>query len=529
MAIPKILRSVLFSFILVCPFAIRAESEHAGASKVHGPLSNPNQLPIAKVQEFFGTSVENAKTVSTLLNLDGREELLTQPAALTVAMFEHLYCTWPAEERASFLALGDDRAAKMKFLSERYNFVYWPENQNRPVGVSFDNYGGMHVNCLMCHMSRCSDDQLRVGAPHTPNISRLLNDLADLQDINQALREGKTGRRADLPKDCAAPLFKEYSSQTRNLTKVFAYQGTTNAFNYSEFLAKLRDPKDMEVKKGYWWQNAWSNSKAFKEFVDHRTGDYPIPWWSSAYKKKKGVPLYHTGAVGAYALNGDEHNKDNFTAIHTTFFTPGNSWAELEKHKDVMLAIDKLVEDTPMPPKPKLDATLVDKGKTIYLQKGCQKCHGTYGATPDDDVPPNATYNMGTDVQLSRTVNGFIEQITPSKKFRASAFKAHPEGAYQAPPLRGLSCKGSLMHNGSVPGLDAMLRNGAGRPKHFELTGKRTPFGNEFKVATPETPGKEKKYTVYNTTVKGFSNRGHLMPNFTEAEREALMNYLSSL
>jgi hypothetical protein len=106
---------------------------------------------------------------------------------------------------------------------------------------------------------------------------------------------------------------------------------------------------------------------------------------------------------------------------------------------------------------------------------------------------------------------------------------------YKARPLNGIWAVAPFLHNGSVPSLYLLLSPHSERPKKFWTGSKRYD-----PVQVGYDPGETAGAFVYDTAVKGNSNRGHeftegergngvIGPKLSPDERWALVEYLKSL
>lgn len=179
-----------------------------------------------------------------------------------------------------------------------------------------------------------------------------------------------------------------------------------------------------------------------------------------------------------------------------------------------------------------IDQNLADEGKAIF-ENTCSKCHGTYGE--------NETYpNLLVDVNQVKTDTAYaslfyqdneLDNWFNSSWLSLAPFPAEavPSMGYVAPPLDGVWATAPYFHNGSVPTLEDVLYS-PNRPMYWSRTFDDndydfTKMGWNYSVESAAGG-----VTIYNTTMNGYSNRGHYYADhLIESERQALLEYLKTL
>ena len=185
-----------------------------------------------------------------------------------------------------------------------------------------------------------------------------------------------------------------------------------------------------------------------------------------------------------------------------------------------------------------VDATLADAGRTVFIDN-CSRCHGVYEA--DGEYPARLVpiEQIGTDSTLVDFAHGpgapYIDWFNRSYYGRLS--QAAPGPGYVAPPLDGIWATAPFLHNGSVPTI-AMVLNSGQRPRYWqhEVTDTSEPdsydqvqLGWAHSVLVEGKSGVD-DVRVYDTSLPGYSNSGHLFgDHLSEEQRGAVIEYLKTL
>jgi mono/diheme cytochrome c family protein len=257
----------------------------------------------------------------------------------------------------------------------------------------------------------------------------------------------------------------------------------------------------------------------------------PPPWWRA---KKKTALFYNAMARG--------HHSGSM-ALATSMCVDNEAQAieldELFKHMHAYV----LTLEAPKYPFA-IDQTLADTGKDVFTAN-CAGCHGTYGATDEEDWFPNLLLPLsviGTDGVIAEGGVVYAPQMVEhyNKTFygKTTPFVCDdPTLGYMAPPLDGVWATGPFLHNGSVPTIELLL-NSKARPKFWKRVDfdsknfDQTTLGWPFEALTVGQEGSialDRKH-IYDTTKFGQGNGGHEFgDHLTAAERRAVIEYLKTL
>ena len=115
---------------------------------------------------------------------------------------------------------------------------------------------------------------------------------------------------------------------------------------------------------------------------------------------------------------------------------------------------------------------------------------------------------------------------------------AAPGPGYVAPPLDGIWATAPFLHNGSVPSIRAVLDSSI-RPgiwQHLATSANdkaaydQKNLGWNFKALDDEPVASPKPVNVYDTSLPGYANTGHLFgDHLSDEQRSAVLEYLKSL
>jgi mono/diheme cytochrome c family protein len=174
-----------------------------------------------------------------------------------------------------------------------------------------------------------------------------------------------------------------------------------------------------------------------------------------------------------------------------------------------------------------LDESEVEAGKALY-QDNCAQCHEPGGKWFRTII---AATELGTDRHR-------IDMWTEAAKDRYTKYQAgydwgfrafHKTNGYLANELTGLWLRGPYLHNGSVPTLRDLLAPPAERPaKFYRGYDLVDPLDGGF-VSQPGTAA-ERYGTLYDTTVPGNGNEGHLYgTDLSDQDKQRLLAFLKTL
>ena len=186
-----------------------------------------------------------------------------------------------------------------------------------------------------------------------------------------------------------------------------------------------------------------------------------------------------------------------------------------------------------------IDHSIANQGQEIF-NTHCAGCHGTYG---DNWTYPNLVISkdiVGTDPALAQastdaTDQRFVQWV--SESFYGELSRLAPALGYIAPPLDGIWATAPYLHNGSIPTIQALLDSSI-RPKYWTRAFDSLDYNNKtlgwnytvLKQGKDGTQDERKAKKIYDTTLYGYSNQGHIFGDtLTEVERLQVLEYLKTL
>lgn len=368
--------------------------------------------------------------------------------------------------------------------------------------VMFKTPSGVEVlgqNCLTCHAGDI-DGELVVGLGNTTfNLTRAMRMPPKAAALAMGAADGKEFLRWYERVSTVDPHLR-----TRTI-------GVNPADTIAAVLFSYRDPKTL----------AWLDTPAIP-LPDRATPLDVPPWW---HVKKKNALYYTASARGDFSrpmmlastlcVDSVEHA----TAVAKTF-------------KDIRAYLATI---EPPPYKQKIDGKLAKKGEGIF-DDNCAECHGTYG---EKETYPNLVIpldDLGTDPLVARGGAFYSERYLKwyAESFFGQTSRLEPEDGYIAPPLDGIWASAPYLHNGSVPTVRAIL-DSKSRPKYWtriEDSYDHGHLGWQYDEAKShaETPDEVERAAIYDTTIPGYFNTGHLFGDaLSEDERTAVIEYLKTL
>lgn len=357
-------------------------------------------------------------------------------------------------------------------------------------------------NCLQCH-AQVFDGKLVIGLGNS--LSDFTKQIGGTALMAEKVLQNLKGENAK-KYEAAKQFIDAVKAVAPNL--VTSTKGVNLADRLAALLVAHRDPITFQ----------WSDKALMETAYDVIPTDVPA-WW--LLKKKNGMFYngFGRGDFGRFLM-----------ASNLLTVTDTTEAAEVDTHFNDVLAFINSIQP-PKYPKP-IDEKLATNGKEVFGAT-CAKCHGTYG---DEGKYPNLLIPesiIQTDSALY-TSNYSNPQFV--EWFNKSWFttgdhpaKLVPYRGYIAPPLDGIWITAPYMHNGSVPNLDAML-NSKLRPKYWQRSFSKPSYNYEnpgWNYEEKKEPGNSE---VYNTTLKGFGNKGHYFGDkLSEQERKAVIEYLKTL
>lgn len=357
-------------------------------------------------------------------------------------------------------------------------------------------------NCLQCH-AQVFDGKLVVGLGNSLSDYSINREPAALLAENYLLNvAGKTSKQYEAAKNFIRSI-KTIAPKLITTTK-----GVNLADKLAYLLVSHRDPKTL----------LWSD----KNILDLPTETIPtdVPaWW---LLKKKNAMFYNGFGRGDFG---------RFLMASNLLTTSGVAEAkEVDSHFNDVLAYINSIQP-PKYPKP-VDTVIASEGKTVFMAT-CKKCHGTYGegASYPNLLIPAAIIKTDSMLYSANYSNPqFIDWFNKSWFTTGDhPAKLVPYKGYIAPPLDGVWVTAPYMHNGSVPNLEAML-NSKVRPTYWQRSFSSPVYNYEIPGWYFEARDEPGSNEVYNTTLKGFSNKGHYFGDkLSGTERRAVIEYLKTL
>ncbi|HET6582845.1 MAG TPA: hypothetical protein VFG69_05345 [Nannocystaceae bacterium] len=191
-----------------------------------------------------------------------------------------------------------------------------------------------------------------------------------------------------------------------------------------------------------------------------------------------------------------------------------------------------------------IDDVLAAEGEEVFLAS-CAGCHGTYGATEEEDTYPNLLFPLeviGTDPVVAQGGTIYAPHMVEwyNESFYGTITRMEPDDpfpGYMAPPLDGVWATGPFLHNGSVPSIALVLAS-TSRPTYWKRVDYDSTNFDELNVGWPyleldyghaDAAPDEVKF-IYDTTQLAHDNGGHVFgDNLTDDERRAVLEYLKTL
>ena len=306
--------------------------------------------------------------------------------------------------------------------------------------------------------------------------------------------------------DAALPIFNSFDAVLPVIET--AVRGVNSADKLATVLVAHRDPETLE-----WIRDA--TMPIPKEVIPT---DVPA-WW---LLKKKNAMFYNGFGRGDFG---------KFLMLSNMLTVKDSSEArEVDSHFGDVLAYIKSIKP-PMYPYP-IQEDLAQKGQTIFVNN-CSKCHGTYsgaGSYPNLLIPASIIKTDSLLYKSNQQNPQFIEWFNKSWFAKGDhPAKLVPYSGYIAPPLDGIWITAPYLHNGSVPNLETLL-NSKARPQYWKRNFEKPTYDYEKIGWEYQQVEKPKDKTVYNTTLRGYSNQGHTFGDrLSPEERKAVIEYLKTL
>jgi cytochrome c553 len=295
--------------------------------------------------------------------------------------------------------------------------------------------------------------------------------------------------------------------------------GTNPAVPLTFALAAYKEPETL----------AWLDEPAFALPTVLFPTDVP-PWWRT---KKKSSHFY----------NGMSRGDHRGTMILASMVcTDSNEEAdEIMDYFDDLYAYIRSIEPPLYPFE--VDEAVAARGESVFLDN-CAGCHGTYGASDDEDTYPNLIVPLDV-IETDPAFAAYNENVASLQAWFDKTFFAQystvivddPFPGYTAPPLDGIWATAPYLHNGSVPTIEAVI-DPIQRPKYWKRADFDSTHYDKERLGWPyesltygqsEAREDERKY-IYDTTLVGHSNAGHTFgTHLDERQRATLVEYLKTL
>ena len=374
--------------------------------------------------------------------------------------------------------------------------------------TSFTTRSGVEVvgpNCLTCHAGYING-QLVVGLGNVD--SDLTGNVADAVLLAGGLVTSPA-EKAEYRKfadriDAIAPFV-----ETRTV-------GVNAADNLGIVLFAHRDPRTL----------AWSEQPLLAlPPAEPVPVDVP-PWWRMA---KKNAMFYNAAGRG-------DHARIMMTASALCTDAVSEAQAIDDYFPDVRAYIYAI--EPPKWPFAAPDTALAAQGEQVFIDN-CARCHGSYGTGGQYPNLVVAVDEVGTDPTLAVGAAGFADRFVDwfNASWYGTAARYSPAPGYIAPPLDGVWATAPFLHNGSVPTIAALL-DSTQRPKYWTRTHDSTQYDQSAVGWIFQTldhgqdaePDDAKRKLIYDTTLPGYSNDGHLYGDaLAPSDRQALLEYLKTL
>lgn len=379
----------------------------------------------------------------------------------------------------------------------------------------FSTGSGVEVvgpNCFTCHAGEVAGE-LVLGAPNTSlDFGGFASEVSRLQ--------GQIPLLADLLSPESYAELERFGNRLATIAPWVQSEvaGTNPADNLAGILFAHRDPETL----------AWSDEPLLEPPPEIVVPVDVPPLWRM---KKKHSMFYAAAGRGDHARI--------MMAASTLCIDTVDEAREIDAGFGDVRAWILELEAPPWPEERygAIDRELAAEGEQVFVDT-CSECHGTYGPSDDDDTYPNLWIDVeevATDgilaVGAAHAATRFVDWFNAS--FYGEIAYLDPKPGYVPPPLDGIWATAPFLHNGSIPTLAALLDSRL-RPRYWKRTGGWDPvaIGFEFSVSEvghADVVSTNKRY-IYDTTLIGHSNRGHLYGDpLSEDERRAVLEYLKTL
>jgi mono/diheme cytochrome c family protein len=374
--------------------------------------------------------------------------------------------------------------------------------------TAFTSKSGVELvtqNCLFCHAGFFKGKLIVGLGDHLANFTQDQTGTAEL--AGNLIKDEK--EKAE---------WRKWADRVKALGKhvVAPVRGVNVADNITAVLIAHRDRKTLE------WKNEPLIPLPPPQVVPV---DVP-PWWRM---KKKNAMFYLGQGRG-------DHSRIMMTA--STLCTDS---VEEAKAIDAYFPDVRAYIQSIEPPKwsgSGIDQALAAKGEKVFADT-CAKCHGKYGANSSYPNLLIKLQDIGTDPLLASASTHLTGEFVKwyEESFYGEISDIVVSEGYVAPPLDAVWATAPYLHNGSVPTIEALL-DSSKRPKYWTR-----PFNDvDYDDATlgwkftsldhghAGEPNAGKRTEIYDTTLPGYSNEGHVYGDaLTDEQRRAVLEYLKTL
>ncbi|MES2649754.1 MAG: hypothetical protein V4717_22945 [Bacteroidota bacterium] len=355
-------------------------------------------------------------------------------------------------------------------------------------------------NCLQCHAQRMGDS-LILGLGNT-----LFDFSMPMYGSSLIAEKIALAGATEKEKQASANLFTAMKAMAPYL--VASSRGVNVADRLTAVLASYRDPATFK----------WLKKPALKIPEQVIPTDVPA-WW--LLKKKNGM-----------FYNGFGRGDFSRFLMASNLLTVSDSSESSEVFSHFHHVLSYIYSLTPPKYPAGINNSLAANGKILF-EKNCSDCHGTYGNTAyyPNLLIPGKTIKTDSMLYASNFSSPQFLEWFKRSWFRTGDRQADlvPYAGYIAPPLDGIWITAPYLHNGSVPTLEGVL-NSKLRPSYWSRDFKK-PVYDTLQPGWKHTVS-DKQYTrsTYNTTIPGYSNKGHFFGDqLSEKERAAILEYLKTL
>ena len=395
----------------------------------------------------------------------------------------------------------------------------WEEGREMPMGLSklhigFDRVG---QNCSICHVTqvRLTPDQPKPDFyPTGP--SHQFRAVEYLDFLMAAARDERFNADVLMPAiDAVTDLSWRERFVYRYLLIPLTRDGLLDRYEITAW-QRERPPAGPGRMDPF-------NPMKFQTFgiaEDNSTGIVDIPSiWNQAAR-----------AGGALHWDGLSHDL-NEVAISSAI---GSGAVDQYLNTDYLQKVTEFLTASRAPAYPlEIDNALAATGGVLFDAE-CSVCHAPGAARIGSVIP---TAEVGTDPE--RTWAWTEDEVAAWKELAARYQREYDAewnldtfakyDGYVAAPLDGIWLRAPYLHNGSVPSLRSLLEPPENRPAVF-YRGYELYDGDNVGFVSDLPAARGREFFLYDTSVRGNSNSGHLWgTELSDEEKAALLEFLKTL